>query len=164
MVAAQALDGVRGVVPGGVFDQRPGEPEAQMRIALVGVGERAAVERDRFSGEPGSEALLGERHAVIDAAADFELVHPRAEILVRIERPREVARRAPRADRLARPREHLEEVVGEAAGDREREDDEHPVARRARAIGVHDEAQLDEDVQREYEGHAAPFLTVVTSA
>jgi len=128
-----------------------------VRVALVGAGERAAKERDRFRGEPGGEALLGERDAVVDAPAYLELVHPRAQVLVRVEGAREVARRAPRTDRLARPREHLEEVVGEAAGDREGEDDEHPVARRARAVGVDDEEQLNEDVQREREGHAVPL-------
>jgi hypothetical protein len=111
------------------------------------------VEPDRLVEHAALEALVGELRAVVHARAHRDLLGAALELAVGIERLGDVAHVLAHRARLARLREHFHEVVGEAAHDREDDDDRHPHPAAAGLHRVEGERELDDPEKHVEESH-----------
>jgi hypothetical protein len=90
---------------------------------------------------PATEALLGERCPVLDGV---RLGDPRghcAQVALRVDHRADVPHRLAGGAAVPQVREDFEEGMGQAADERQRQNDEHPLAP---AAGPHDMGQADQ--------------------
>lgn len=125
--------------------------------------EGAFVQRRGLVEAAALHVLLRRGHFVDHRGGRFERLEPAVQFLRRIDAAGEILREAVRGTVLARPGKHLHEVVHHAPQHRGGQDDEGPPTGAPGPEDVDDEEGLDEDGQRDDDGHGGNSREVTPS-
>jgi hypothetical protein len=116
-------------------------------------GQTALEQLPGLGGAPAAQALLGQRGPVLDRVGHGEPLRHLAQVALRIDHRADVPHRLAGGTAVLQVGHDLEEEIGQAADQRQRHDDEQPLAAPAGPHDVGQAKQLQTEDQGGERGH-----------